>query len=487
MEMASLILIALGVAITACLVYFFAYFTVQCWRYRKFRGPFALPLIGCCYSAAPLNLLKYIASMRRRFGKVFVFFGFAKAHLIILDSVVARRILSDSKCFIKGYNYSVTFAHAFGKGLVTSNGEKHRKDRKIFGKYFVRGNILKWTSSINNVANVAIADMMGGPSAGGKVASVNVEHMFAKMALRVFMKFCTGTDYVNDPKKEDWICKLISSGSNAVAECMLLNLPMWNIFPQVQKVAYCRTVMSREFDEQLKQRQRFIAEGKGEDFDDCLSAMINDGMGMEDMLDHFITLVCAGHDTSAFFASYMVYLLASNPEMQDTLRAELMAHFKGNAEAEVTADDITELRYLAKVMQETLRYYSIIPLVSRLAAEEVHIKEANITIPKGSEMLIPMAVINRDPSIWENPSVFNPDRFEGKTTDFTLAKNGFFPFGYGSRVCIGNTLAQIESGIFLCKILMNYRLEADPDFKIRILSGISLTTKGGINVMVRAL
>ena len=97
------------------------------------------------------------------------------------------------------------------------------------------------------------------------------------------------------------------------------------------------------------------------------------------------------------------------------------------------------------------------------------------------------ACLNRDPSIWENPSVFDPERFEGKTTDFTSAKNGFFPFGYGSRTCIGNTLAQIESGILISKLLMRCRFDLDPGFKIRITAGISLTTKGGINVICRPL
>jgi cytochrome P450 len=95
--------------------------------------------------------------------------------------------------------------------------------------------------------------------------------------------------------------------------------------------------------------------------------------------------------------------------------------------------------------------------------------------------------VRRDPTIWENPTQFNPDRFDGKCVDFTTARNGFFPFGYGSRTCIGNTLAQIESSILLCKLLMRCRFEKDPNFKIRIVSGISLTTHGGINVFVHPL
>ena len=82
--------------------------------------------------------------------------------------------------------------------------------------------------------------------------------------------------------------------------------------------------------------------------------------------------------------------------------------------------------------------------------------------------------------------MFNPDRFDGGG-DFTSAKNGFFPFGYGSRTCIGNTLAQIESGMLVCKLLTRCRIDPDPSFQIKIVAGISLTTKGGIKVICNPL
>ena len=94
----------------------------------------------------------------------------------------------------------------------------------------------------------------------------------------------------------------------------------------------------------------------------------------------------------------------------------------------------------------------------------------------------------RDPSIWSNPSVFDPERFTGRSTsDCTSARSGYVPFGYGSRACIGNTLAQVECGIFVCKLLQRCRVVPDPAFKIHIMSGISLRTKGGIWVKCTAL
>ena len=78
-------------------------------------------------------------------------------------------------------------------------------------------------------------------------------------------------------------------------------------------------------------------------------------------------------------------------------------------------------------------------------------------------------------------------RFSGQGNEFTSAKSGFFPFGYGARTCIGNTFAQMESAVFICQILRKYRLVQEPGFKPAIFAGISLTTSNGINVILKDL
>lgn len=478
----ALVLFSLPV-VAVCLYYTFV-FARHCWRLRKFSGPFALPFVGNCYDPkVAQSIFKYLASARKRYGKVFTFFGFVKARLVIMDPVIVRRVLSDSKTFPKGTDYTHTFSYLFGKGLVTSTGDKHKKDRAIFGKYFVRGNIVKLAGAFNEIADKAIDQLMQKATTNGRLNPVNIEHFFAVCALRLFMHFCSGEDYSQFPDREKVICKIVSEASNATGLLVLFGLPTFKFLPLVQTLDKCLFEVRKEFDMAVTKRRKEIAEGAPER-DDCLQAMLNEkDMSEKEMFEHFVTLICAGHDTSAYFSSYVIYVLTLYPEVQDKLRAEIEGHFKGRLE--VHPDDILELTYLAKVMQETLRLYAIIPGLTRTAAEEVHIKEAGITIPKDVELFIPMSLINRDPTIWENPSKFDPERFDGKCTDFTSAKNGFFPFGYGSRTCIGNTLAQIESAIIICKLLMRGRFETDPGFKIRIMSGISLTTKGGINVLYR--
>ncbi len=420
--------------------------------------------------------------LRKKYGKIFTFFGFTKPYLVVCDPIVVRRVLSDPKTFYKGTDYTEQFSFVFGQGLVTSNGEKHKKDRAIFGKYFIRSNISKFTKLICEVTDQAIDQML--ELKDGKPKVHNMEQFFACVALRIFMMFSIGTDYRKNPAREKELCHAVSQGSWAVGRVISLGLPMWNIIPWVKLISTARTTVLSDFHQIVSERKAQMARGECPELDDCLTAMINENMNERDMADHFVTLICAGHDTTAFFSSYMCMLLAQNPAVQDKLYEEIREALQGRDE--ITADDCVEMKYMQKVMQETLRLYSIIPQVTRVSAEEVHIKEANVTIPKGVNLMIPMFLINRDPEIWDNPSEFQPERFDakGSSVDFTSAKNGFFPFGYGSRTCIGNTLAQIESAIFICKLLKRFRFEADPGFKPSIMSGISLTTSNGINIIL---
>ena len=476
----SLFISYLLAASTTVALAFFLYLTVvflaQCYKLRKFRGPFAAPLVGNCYNMEAMKFLGYISKLRKRYGKVFTFFGlFNKAFLVVCDPQAVRRILSDNKTFIKGTDYTQIFAIAFGQGLVTSNGDKHKHDRGIFGKYFIRSSISKSMEIINShTAEMINSDQLVINN------EFNIEHFFAILSLRLFTYIFVGKDYRGLPKRENEIAAAVSKGSSAVGRMITLSLPSHSLNPFVQEIKKARDIFWDEIKEDIASRR--IAIANGDTRDDCLTAMINANYSDKEMLDHLATLISAGHDTTAYFCSYLCYLLSEHQDEQDLLRAEIN-QVMGNRTV-VTENDVTDMKYLSKIMQETLRLYSIIPALTRYCTEEVHIKESNFTIPKNTNVMIPMFLINRDPEIWENPTEFNPNRFDGKAEAFTSAKNGFFPFGYGTRTCIGNTLSILESGVMISQLLRKYRIKAAPGFKLRIQSGISLTTDNGVNVIL---
>lgn len=469
-------LIALGVVVAGLILFLVGLFAKHCWTFRKIPGPMALPLLGNCYDPQAVIFLRYLCTLRAKYGPVFTFFNFTKAILVVCDPVMVRRILSDPKTFYKGSDYTVKFGRYFGEGLVTSNGEKHRKDRQLLGKYFIRSNVLKFTDTINKVSLRAIQEMLPGPN---ESRTVNMEQFFAVVALRNFMQFCCTLDFSDRPEYEIEMCHAISKGSNAVGMIITFNLPLIpSLIPPVSLADRVKKAILNDFAPIVEERRRLIASDKAPD--DPLTLMIRENLTQKELDDHILTLICAGHDTTSFFLSYMTYLLATNPDKQAILYEQLLPYIENKEQ--IYPDDYCECKYLSYVMMETLRYFSIIPGVSRVASEDVHFKENNVTIPKDATILIPLFVINRDPELWENPLQFIPERFEGRGNDFTSAKDGFFPFSYGTRTCIGNTFAQIESGIVLCHLMKRYKFVADEKFKPRVVSGISLTTSNGIHV-----
>jgi cytochrome P450 len=476
-DMLSAVLLSLGVVVIGVVLFYIYKFFQVSYNLRRFRGPLAFPIIGNCYNPQVITFIKFMTVLRKQYGKIFTFYNFTEGLLVCCDPVVVRRVLSDTKTFLKGSDYSNKFGLVFGEGLVTSNGEKHKKDRGLFGRFFIRSNVLKYVDTINNVTKATMKEFLGAEG----TQSVNMEGFFSRLALRNFMQFALTSDYSNDPKFEEHFCHLISTGSSAMGRLIIFNQPSNFLVPDYNFVIHCLHLLKKILLPIVEKRKLEIAEGNAPD--DILSIMIRENLTQKEMEDHFNTLICAGHDTTAYFMSYFVYLIASNPEIQEKLYEQIIAKI-GDREI-ITADDITESKYFQYCMMETLRIYSIIPMVTRVATEEVHIKEANVTIPKNVRIVVPMIIINRDPEIWENPTVFRPERFEEKGNDFTSAKDGFFPFGYGTRTCIGNTFAQIESGIVLFHLIRKFHMSVSPGFRPIILAGISLTTSNGMQIVLR--
>lgn len=474
-------LIVVASLVAAWPVYMIIKFFRQMWKFRKFTGPFPVPILGNVYDLEAMYFMKYLSKLRKKYGKFFRFIVFSKAYLVVCEPIAVRRILTDAKTFIKGYDYTKHFSVVFGNGLVTSSGERHKHDRSIFGKYFIRSSIAKFMSVANKLAFEAIEEMLIVPN---KKATVhNIEEFYALLALRTFMSFSVGKNFSSEKELEKLYTTKVSESSWLLGRFISMGIPMWKWLPPVKEMCNVRDRFWADTKRIIiDERRRMYEKGEDGHLDDCLTAMFKENMDEQTMNDHMITLLSAGHDTTAYFGSYMTMLLAQHPDVQEKVRNELKDVV--GSRQEITADDVTNMKYLTKVMQEVLRLYSIIPCVSRFCTEDLYIKEIDVTLPRGTELLIPMFLINRDPDLWKDPNEFNPDRFND-TDNFTSANSGYFPFGYGTRVCIGNTLAQYESAVFLCQLLRRFRLTEDNGFKPNIFSGISLTTSNGINVTLQ--
>eukprot|EP00638_Chattonella_subsalsa_P001921 CAMPEP_0117746756 /NCGR_PEP_ID=MMETSP0947-20121206/8127_1 /TAXON_ID=44440 /ORGANISM="Chattonella subsalsa, Strain CCMP2191" /LENGTH=480 /DNA_ID=CAMNT_0005564123 /DNA_START=83 /DNA_END=1525 /DNA_ORIENTATION=- len=458
-------------------------FLVKLRRVHHLVGPLPLPIIGNCYDFGIFTSIKYLQKLRKRYGKVFCFWAGSKPTIVICEPQVVRHILTNPKVFPKSKDYIDTFgASGFGNGLVTSPEEVHRKDRALFTRFFNPKYLEQKLPSFNQQIRFAIDEIIL-PNLG---KPFDIQEFFHITALRIFGEHAMSIDYSRRPEQANWGVKYCKLGSEVVGGLMMKGLPYSKVFSKVRALNRERKVWYGILDEEIRKRKAHMAVEDNPKIDDCLTKMIEEKMSRLDMFDHLTTLCAAGHDTTAFFGCYLTYILALHPEVQKKAKAEVRNTLAGRSE--LTAADVQTLLkgYLGLVLQETLRLYSVIPFIKREATEARRIKmgksQADLLIPAGVELLLPICLMNRDSDIWQDPNEFIPERWEGLTAN--PIKHGFFSFSYGTRSCIGMNMAKIEMMAMIGMLLMKYSFHKVEGFKPKIVGGISLVSSNGIFVKV---
>jgi cytochrome P450 len=205
------------------------------------------------------------------------------------------------------------------------------------------------------------------------------------------------------------------------------------------------------------------------------------GRQMDDILlrDNLLTFIGAGHETTALALTWSLYLLGSHPPTLARVRAEI---------AEVAGDEtlthahVERLAFTRQTIQEAMRLYPSLPLMSRMCAEDT--EAGGHPVKKGTFVFIPIYAIHRHRRLWRDPDVFDPDRF-GPEESAGRHRFAYLPFGGGPRVCIGQAFAMIEAVAILATLVRGATLEPDPGRRIRPLMRVSMRPQGGMPMTLR--
>lgn len=212
--------------------------------------------------------------------------------------------------------------------------------------------------------------------------------------------------------------------------------------------------------------------------DDILSLLLDarheDGSPMPDsvMVDELMTLLFAGHETTAITLAWALHLLHTHPDTLARLSTELES-----IDDNTPSDTIAKLPWLSAVVDETLRIHPVVPVVGRVLLRDFIVR--GWELPARTAVGVAILLLHRDPSIYPEPFAFRPERFLDKTfTPFEYA-----PFGGGARRCIGAAFAQVEAKLVLAEWLRSARFSlvnsGEPGFERR---NVTLAPRGGIPV-----
>jgi cytochrome P450 len=389
---------------------------------------------------------------------------------VILRADLIRAVLvTHQKSFKKGPGFERARI-VLGDGLLTSEGEFHLRQRRMLQPAFHRRRVAEYAGiMVEEAARVADSWRDGHER--------DVAHDMSRLALRVVSRALFGAELDED-------ALAISRDVAEVGE--FFDYLTIALFPVIIRTPLPRVRRFRRGIDHLERETARVIAGRRSDPSvengDLLSLLLaardveGDGTGMSDeqIRDEAVTLITAGHETTANGLTWTWYMLAQHPQVEARFHAELDAVLGGRAPV---AADAAALTYTEAVLLESMRLYPPAWGIERRAVSDQEI--GGYVIPAGAAVLMPTFVVNRDPRLYPDPLHFDPDRFLGESA--AARPDWAYPlFGGGTRKCIGVGFAMLEAVLVLAELGQRYRLRLDRDRPVVPQARVSLRPRDGL-------
>lgn len=420
------------------------------------------------YSRDPLA---FMTNLAREYGDIALFhFGRRRACLLNHPAYIEQVLVTNQRSFRSPSRPGTDEELFFGRGLLTSNGDAWLRQRRLAQPAFHRERIAAYGQMM-----VAFTERMIAPWRVGETRDIHRDIM--RLTLEIAVKTLFDADITREATAIG--AALDVTMERFASPASLAELPLK--IPTPGNLRFKRAVrdLERIIYELIRQRR-----ADRQDRGDLLTMLVTardeagDQLTDQQVRDEVMTLLLAGHETTALALSWAVYLLAQHPECAAHLQAELQSVL-GNRPP--TVADVPRLRYTAQVINESLRLYPPIYIMTRAAAEECVI--GGYALPPGTRIGMSPWVMHRDPRYYPAPERFNPDRWAEETAA-TLPRFAFFPFGGGPRLCIGQAFAMMEAVLVLATIAQQFRPALVRDQPVALWPSLTLRPKGALRVVL---
>ncbi len=357
-----------------------------------------------------------------------------------------------------------------GEGLLTSEGDFHLRQRRLVQPAFHRERLEAYAAVMAGLATSA-----GDRWRPGEELRIDQEMM--RLTLSIAGRALFNADVADEAGEIGRALTDIFGMFNRLTlpfATLLLRLPL----PSSRRFERARARLDETVYRIIRERR-----ASGVDAGDLLSMLLlasdEDGsVGMTDqqVRDEVLTLFIAGHETTAVALTWTWYLLSLNPECERKLHDELERVLGGRTPS---LADLPDLRYTEMVLAESMRLYPPAWAISRLA--QANYEAGGVPIPAGSVCLMSQYVTHRDERFFPDPERFEPERFVPELRE-ARPRFAYFPFGGGTRVCIGERFAWMEGVLVLAAIAQKWKFRLVPGHPVVPLPVITLRTKHGIRM-----
>lgn len=431
----------------------------------------SFPLSGLfAYRRGPLPFFQSLAD---RYGDISYFrLGPQPAFFFNHPDYIKEILVTNHQNFMKGLALQRA-KRLLGEGLLTSEGEFHRRQRRLAQPAFHRARIASYADVMTTYAFQTSQGWSDG-------LTLDMSEEMMRLTLGIVGKTLFDADVVSDAQE--------------VGEAMTVVMDLFNtitvpFFDLLQKLPL---PMFRRFDDAKLRLDaiiyRLIEERRrsGQDRGDLLSMLLlaqdteGDGGQMTDaqLRDELMTIFLAGHETTANALTWTWYLLSQNPEVETKLHKEVDEVLDGRLPA---FEDVTRLKYTEMVLAESMRLYPPAWAIGRMALNDFEI--GGYVVPRKSLVLMSQFVMHHDPRYFPEPLRFDPERWTPEAREIR-PQFSYFPFGGGPRRCIGEGFAWMEGVLLIACLAREWQMRLVPNHPVELKPVITLRPKHGMRMIV---
>ncbi len=443
--------------------------------FKPVPGPREYPLIGSLMTARK-DMLGFLLQTALKYGGITYFrLGPLRIFLLTQPEYIRQVLLDNKNIYIKSPFYQ-KIKYLVGNGLLTSEGNFWRRQRKLAQPAFHHEHLAKLAHTMVSVSETFASKWEHSLKQND---TIDVADEMTHLTLNIVLQTLFGTSLQEDLSEikkamqiflEDGVYRTLS----------LLPIPLSIPTPHNRKLLRAKKLLDGIVYRIIRERRKEKSERM-----DLLAMFLKardeetgEGMSDEQLHNEIMTIFLAGHETTATALSWTWYLLDQNPSAREKLQEELQTVLNGRSP---TLADFPKLVYTRMVLEEAMRLYPPIWAISRTATQEDVIDGHRI--PKGSMVMLGIYPMHHHPLYWENPESFDPERFRGESLH-KEKKYIYFPFGGGGRMCIGNNFAMMEAVFVLAIFAQKFRLGLAPNHPITPEALLTLKAKHGIKMKI---
>jgi cytochrome P450 len=437
----------------------------------------------------PINTLSNIS---RKYGDI-SYFKLGREHVYLINNpdYIEKVLIYDHRNFKKGKRLQTAKA-VLGEGLVTSEGDLHKRQRRLIQPIFHPKQIMSYSNTMINYATRTRDRWKDGDM-------VDVSEQMMQLTLGIICKAVLNYDIESEAQQVGKALTTVRKYSKRLQSPIGHVLDKIPVLPAVRGAREAKKELDLLVYELIADRRRREEQGSnnGKNYDeDLLSRLMEaqdsdspnsnqEKMSDKQVRDEVMTIFIAGHETTANALTWTFYLLSQNQDIETKLHDEINSVLgDGSSRNNVgnripTADDIPKLQYTEKVLRESMRLYPPVWTIGRRVENDYSVGE--YTIPAGSSILMSQYVMHRNPKYYDQPEQFNPDRW---TEEFKthLPRFSYFPFGGGIRGCIGEPFAWMEGVLIIATIAQKWTMRLLPSQRIKLDPAITLRPRYGMKM-----